>query len=118
MGVNDLKEGEGTFLWADGRRFTGQWKEGKQHGVGLFRTAHGDQRVGEWREGVRVCWVDETPIPQKKVMVTLHRHDTHYSCTSMGGTEATKVPVGMPQEDMIKQIVSTFPDKDVSVVLL
>ena len=27
--VNDKKEGIGVFIWKDGRKYAGEWKEGK-----------------------------------------------------------------------------------------
>lgn len=29
-----MKHGEGTFTWADGRVYQGQWRAGKQDGAG------------------------------------------------------------------------------------
>jgi len=31
-----MKHGEGTFTWADGRVYQGQWRAGKQDGTGIF----------------------------------------------------------------------------------
>ena len=36
--------------WADGSKYVGEWKDGKQHGQGTF-TADGTKYVGEWRNG-------------------------------------------------------------------
>ena len=29
---NGVPDGQGTFTWADGRKYVGEWKDGKQHG--------------------------------------------------------------------------------------
>jgi hypothetical protein len=34
--IADMKEVQGTFTWADGRKYIGDWKAGKQHGSGIF----------------------------------------------------------------------------------
>ena len=42
---------------ADGRIYSGEWREGKQHGVGLYIKANGQQKKGEWSDGVFVRWL-------------------------------------------------------------
>jgi len=42
---------------ADGRKYRGQWFEGKQHGKGTFIKQNGEEREGEWVEGKRVRWI-------------------------------------------------------------
>ena len=37
----DKKHGEGCFRWADGRQYSGQWKDGKQHGMGKLLDLNG-----------------------------------------------------------------------------
>jgi hypothetical protein len=40
---NDLKHGDGTFIWADnGAVYKGSWFEGKTHGLGHEKKANGD----------------------------------------------------------------------------
>ena len=34
-----LLYGYGTFLWNDGRKYEGNWKNGKQHGEGYYINA-------------------------------------------------------------------------------
>lgn len=36
-----MKHGEGTFTWADGRVYQGQWRAGKQDGAG--RSPNGNE---------------------------------------------------------------------------
>ena len=55
----DKKHGHGIYTWADGRKYDGQWVNGKQHGVGKYVMADKSERMGEWLEGKRVRWLDE-----------------------------------------------------------
>ena len=48
------------FTWPDGRKYDGNWKNGKQHGVGIIHSSHGEVKKGEWADGKRVRWIDET----------------------------------------------------------
>ena len=63
----------GVFSWNDGRKYDGQWLNGKQHGKGIFfciinkftkkfilgdyTTANGKIQKGEWKDGKRLNWV-------------------------------------------------------------
>ena len=40
---------DGTY--ADGNKYVGEWKEGKEHGQGTFTSALGGKYVGEWKDG-------------------------------------------------------------------
>jgi hypothetical protein len=55
---DDLKQGEGTFEWPDGRKYIGHWDKGKQHGKGIYYNAGGVERHGEWEHGKRLRWLD------------------------------------------------------------
>ena len=57
--MDDKKEGQGVFYWPDGRKYDGQWLNGKQDGVGVYSTANGKSRKGEWKDGKRIAWVDQ-----------------------------------------------------------
>lgn len=59
-----MKEGQGTFTWADGRKYIGLWKAGKQHGEGFFIFKNGLKKKGEWIEGKRKMWIGEEEIEQ------------------------------------------------------
>jgi hypothetical protein len=37
--LNDKKHGRGVFTWKDGRKYDGEWKEGKQNGKGRYYNA-------------------------------------------------------------------------------
>lgn len=47
------------FYWPDGRKYDGEWKNGKQNGIGIYRSANNKERKGEWIDGKRSRWVDE-----------------------------------------------------------
>ena len=57
--VNDKREGQGTFVWADGRKYIGEWKAGKQHGVGTYISKDGVAKEGYWKNGRKIKWVGE-----------------------------------------------------------
>ena len=37
--------------WADGSKYVGEWKDGKQHGQGIYTWADGEKYVGEYKDG-------------------------------------------------------------------
>jgi hypothetical protein len=46
-----------VFTWPDGRKYEGNWFNGKQHGTGTYHTSKGEVKQGEWKEGKRVRWI-------------------------------------------------------------
>uniref|UniRef100_A0A7S1AFY4 MORN repeat-containing protein 5 n=1 Tax=Noctiluca scintillans TaxID=2966 RepID=A0A7S1AFY4_NOCSC len=42
------KHGVGTFVWADGRMYDGEWCQGKRHGEAFYINSKGDERVSVW----------------------------------------------------------------------
>ena len=40
--------GIGTYNWADGRKYEGQWKNANMYGQGTYYWTNGDIYVGEW----------------------------------------------------------------------
>ena len=52
---NDKFDGNGTYTWADGRKYVGEWKNGKEHGNGTFTTAedHDQNKEGETKSNQR-----------------------------------------------------------------
>jgi hypothetical protein len=54
----DKKEGYGVFVWPNGRKYAGYWKNGKQHGSGVMTGEDGVEKKGEWIDGRRVRWLD------------------------------------------------------------
>jgi len=43
----------GTYTWADGSKYVGEFLDGKAHGHGTKTWASGDKYVGEYRNGER-----------------------------------------------------------------
>ena len=53
---NGKKDGEGTFEWPNGNKYVGSWKNGKQHGIGVWISSEEGgmtKRQGEWVNGKR-----------------------------------------------------------------
>ena len=42
--------GQGTYTWADGARYKGEFKDGKRTDHGTYTFADGGQYVGEWKD--------------------------------------------------------------------
>ena len=41
----------------DGRKYKGQWKNGKQEGKGIFVAPDGQEKEGTWKEGSKIEWI-------------------------------------------------------------
>ena len=45
------------YIWENGSRYVGEWKDGKKHGQGTYISGkgegEGDKYVGEWKDGER-----------------------------------------------------------------
>ena len=56
---DDRKSGLGIYLWADGRAYHGNWKNGKQDGIGYYIVPDGQNtqdlkvKKGIWVNGKR-----------------------------------------------------------------
>ena len=50
---DNKSHGRGTYTFADGDRFVGEFRDDKSHGQGTFTFANGDRFVGEYRDGKR-----------------------------------------------------------------
>ena len=44
-------EGRGVETWNDGRRYEGEFKNGKKDGEGNFEWGNGNKYIGSWRGG-------------------------------------------------------------------
>ena len=44
---------------AYGRKYAGEWKDGKQHGLGTYTMADGLKKSGQWEAGKRLRWLNE-----------------------------------------------------------
>ncbi len=56
--VNDKKDGYGVYTWADGRKYQGYWANGKQHGKGKYIANDNTVKWGIWEDGKRMKWID------------------------------------------------------------
>ena len=51
--MNDMKHGQGTFTGASGNKYVGEYMNDMMHGQGTYTGASGDKYVGEWQSGKR-----------------------------------------------------------------
>ena len=42
----------GTYIWADGDRYQGAWKDGKKHGPGIYLYLAENEFKGDTRWGI------------------------------------------------------------------
>lgn len=60
---NGKKDGEGTFCWPNGNKYLGTWKHGKQNGQGIyFDKEDGSRKQGEWENGTRKRWISASEM--------------------------------------------------------
>ena len=45
------RNGQGTYTYADGATYSGEFKDGKFNGQGTYTYANGDTYTGEWKDG-------------------------------------------------------------------
>lgn len=62
---DDKKHGFGVYNWADGRCYEGYWYKGKQHGIGTYVVPKENKmKYGLWEDGKRIEWFDEDQVSQ------------------------------------------------------
>ncbi len=49
----NCKQGFGTYVYANGSRYTGEFRGGLKHGKGVYYYANGNKYLGEWKEDLR-----------------------------------------------------------------
>ena len=42
--------GQGTYIYPNGEKYEGDWKNGKYHGQGTYTSKDGEKFVGEWKD--------------------------------------------------------------------
>ena len=50
---NGNRHGQGTYTYANGDKYVGEWEDSNKHGQGTYTYANGDKYVGEWKNGKR-----------------------------------------------------------------
>jgi len=53
-----MKHGKGLYIWADGRKYEGNFENNKQHGEGIYTSKGGESRIGIWENGIRKKWLE------------------------------------------------------------
>ena len=48
----DCYNGQGTYVWANGAKYVGGWRNGAKHGKGTSTFANGDKHVGGYKSGI------------------------------------------------------------------
>ena len=49
--MNGKREGQGTYTFSDGKKYTGSFKNGKMHGPGILTSSSGNTYEGKWKNG-------------------------------------------------------------------
>ena len=44
-------DGQGTYIYPNGEKYVGDWKNGKYHGHGTYTWSDGRKYFGEWKDG-------------------------------------------------------------------
>lgn len=64
--IADQKHGRGQFTWPDGRKFIGNWVEGKQQGYGVYYLPNHPPQYGVWVDGKRTSWLSIQEVENLK----------------------------------------------------
>ena len=51
--MDDKRHGKGTYTWADGDKYEGDWVDDKKHGKGTYTWANGANYEGNWKNGAK-----------------------------------------------------------------
>jgi len=49
---NTKKQGHETYIYPNGDKYVGEWKDGKRHGYGTVTYVDGEKFEGEWKDGI------------------------------------------------------------------
>jgi hypothetical protein len=47
---DNLRNGQGTYTWPDGRKYVGEWRDGNRNGQGTYTWPDGRKYVGQFRD--------------------------------------------------------------------
>ena len=50
--VDHQRDGQGTYMFADGEKYEGSWKDDKRNGSGTYTFANGGEYEGMWKDGI------------------------------------------------------------------
>jgi hypothetical protein len=48
--MNNKTHGKGTYTWANGEIYDGEWLQGSKNGFGIFKGTKNDSYIGEWKD--------------------------------------------------------------------
>ena len=84
--LDDGYTGKGTYTFADGSKYVGEYNDGMIHGQGTLTTANGSKYIGEFKDGMMhgqgtKTWADVTITAEKNIQDChmcpgYHGHDT------------------------------------------
>lgn len=43
----------------DGKKYEGEWYNGKQNGRGFYQNSKGVVRLAEWKDGKKIKWISD-----------------------------------------------------------
>jgi len=80
--------------WQDGRKFVGEYKDGKKHGVGVLTKPDGTNSEGVWKEGVlkqkisdwktlSTLLIDHKPDSKTSSLIEIHKEMLQKKNTSL-----------------------------------
>ena len=61
-----MREGHGTFTWANGESYTGEFKNNQPNGQGEYSWPSGRKYTGQFRDGV-IVEEDASALPSEPV---------------------------------------------------
>ena len=54
-----MKNGQGVYWWADGRKYIGGFQNNKMHGIGFMADDNSKVKMGLWQDGKRLHWLHQ-----------------------------------------------------------
>lgn len=63
----DKKHGKGDYRWADGRIYSGEWLEGKQHGIGFMLYPNNKVKKAKYDQGNKIEEIEMTAEEEQKI---------------------------------------------------